>query len=75
MSSGFRRGVNGICALLGFYASYFLTAVSVHSISPIFKGPAGLLVPRRGKETTDLRHVNSMKSADLKVLELLNFFP
>lgn len=52
---------------------YFLTAVSEHPIGPVFKGPAFLLVPKRRKETTDLRHVKSLKSADLKVLEMLPF--
>ena len=49
---------------------YFLTAVSEHPNGPTFKGPAVLLVPKRCKGTTDLRHVKSLKSAGLKVLEM-----
>jgi len=57
------------------FTRYFLTAFSGHPSGPIFKGPAVLLVPKRRKETTDLRHVKSLKSADLKVLEMLPFGP
>jgi hypothetical protein len=59
--------------ILHIVERYFLTAVSGHLIGPIFKGPAVLLVPKRRKENTDLRHVKSLKSADLKLLELLPF--
>jgi len=39
--SGFRRGVNEICALLGFYEDkYFFTEVSGQPIGPIFKSQA-----------------------------------
>ena len=52
---------------------YIFTTVSGHPICPIFKGPPVLLVPKRHKETTVLRHVKSLNSTDLKVLELLPF--
>jgi hypothetical protein len=40
MTSGFRRSVKEICALLGFCAVYVFTDVSGQPIGPTFRGQA-----------------------------------
>jgi len=63
MTSGFRRGINEICALLGFYAEYNV------SLLPTFR--ANLSVP----SSRDCLTLEDMRFAAYMAVLFITFFP